>query len=93
MVTEAQDCAGRTWALKRIHGDSHSIREAERMFKLCGHPLLVQLQSVFVDGQAMYLQMPFYRHGNLRTWFEQMKVCQSAYHLNISYKFEAAFAD
>ena len=75
MVTEAEDIAGSIWALKRIQGDSHSIREAERMVKLCNHPLIAQLQSVFVDGQAMYLQMPFYRRGNLRIWFEQMKVC------------------
>ena len=74
MVTEAEDSAGRTWALKRVLGDRHSIREAERMFRLRGHPLLVQLQSVFADGQALYLQMPFYKHGNLRTWFEQIKV-------------------
>ena len=75
MVTEAEDSAGRIWALKRVQADNHSIREAERMVKLCKHPLIAQLQSVFMDGQAMYLQMPFYRHGNLRSWFEQMKVC------------------
>ena len=74
MVTEAEDSAGAIWALKRIQGDSHSIREAERMVKLCDHPLVVNLQSVFMDGQAMFLQMPFYKHGNLRIWVEQMKV-------------------
>ena len=77
MVAKAEDSAGRIWALKRIQGDSHSVREAERMVKLCEHPLIVQLQSVFMDGQAIFLQMPFYQHGNLRTWFEQIKVCVS----------------
>ena len=75
MVVEAEDSASRIWALKRVQGGSQSIREAERMVKLCNHPLIAQLQSVFVDGQAVYLQMPYYRHGNLRVWFEQTKVC------------------
>lgn len=73
-VIEAEDQAGRVWALKRIQGDRQSVREAERMVKLRDHPLVVHLESVFLDGQAIYLQMPFYKHGNLRTWVEQIKV-------------------
>ena len=72
-VTQAEDSSGRLWALKRIQGDHQSVREAERLVKLKGHPLIVPLQSVFVDNGVTYLQMPFYRHGNLRTWVEQMK--------------------
>lgn len=55
MVAKAEDSAGRIWALKRIQGDNHSVREAERMVKLCEHPLIVQLRSVFMDGQAIFL--------------------------------------
>lgn len=73
-VFEAEDGTGRRWALKRIQGDNQSVREAERLFKLKGHPLIVPLESVFVDKGATYFQMPFYQHGNLRTWVEQLKV-------------------
>jgi len=71
MVTEAEDSEGRKWALKRIQGDEHSVREAERLRK---HPLVVPLQSIFVDGGATFLQVPFYRNGNLQTWIEKIKV-------------------
>ena len=73
-VCEAEDGTGRRWALKRMQGDHQSVREAERLVKLKGHPLIVPLESVFVDKGITYLQMPFYQHGNLRTWVEQLKV-------------------
>ena len=74
-VCEAEDSTGHRWALKRIQGDNQSVREAEHLVKLKGHPLIVPLESVFVDRGITYLQMPFYQHGNLRTWVEQLKVC------------------
>jgi len=74
MVTEAEDSEGRKWALKRIQGDGHSVREAERLVKLRKHPLVVPLQSIFMDGGATFLQMPFYKNGDLRTWVEKIKV-------------------
>lgn len=73
-VSEAEDSTGRRWALKRIPEDNQSVREAERLVKLKGHPLIVPLESVFVDRGITYLQMPFYQRGNLRTWVEQLKV-------------------
>lgn len=73
-VCEAEDSTGRRWALKRVPEDNQSVREAERLVKLQGHPLIVPLESVFVDRGITYLQMPFYQRGNLRTWVEQMKV-------------------
>ena len=73
-MCEAEDCTGRHWALKRIQGDNQSVREAERLTRLKGHPLIVPLESVFVDKGTTYLQMPFYGHGKLRTWVEQLKV-------------------
>lgn len=73
-VSEAEDSTGRRWALKRIPEDSQSVRDTERLVKLKGHPLVVPLESVFVDRGITYLQMPFYQRGNLRTWVEQLKV-------------------
>ncbi len=75
MITEAEDSEGRKWALKRIQSDSQSVREAERLVKLRKHPLVVPLQSIFMDGGVTFLQMPFYRNGDLRTWVEKIKVC------------------
>ena len=62
------------WALKRIHSDSQSITEAERLVKLRSHPLVLPLQSIFEDQGVIYLQMPFYVNGDLRRWVEQIKV-------------------
>lgn len=73
-VEQAEDSAGCIWALKRIQEDNHSVREAERMIILRDHPLIVRLESVFWDRHAIYLQMPFCKLGNLRTWGEQIKV-------------------
>ena len=76
-VTEAEDSDGRRWALKRIAGSDQLAREADRLAKLQGHPLIVPLQSIFVEGGVTYLQMPFYPKGNLRIWVEQVKVISS----------------
>ena len=73
-MTEAEDSDGRRWALKRIAGSDQLAREADRLAKLQGHPLIVPLQSIFVDGGVTYLQIPFYPGGNLRIWVEQVKV-------------------
>lgn len=74
MISEVEDSEGRKWALKRINGDSQSVLEAERLAKLRNHPLVVPLQSIFVDGGVTFLQMPFYRNGDLRAWVEKIKV-------------------
>ena len=66
MISEVEDSEGRKWALKRINVDSQSVRGAERLAKLGNHPLVVRLQSIFVDGGVTFLQMPFYRNGDLR---------------------------
>ena len=64
------------WAMKRIQSDSQSIREAERLMKLRSHPLVVPLQSIFMENDVTFLQMPFYANGDLRRWVEQIKVHQ-----------------
>lgn len=38
--------------------------------KLRSHPLVVPLQSIFVDNRVTFLQMPFYTKGDLRRWDE-----------------------
>ena len=73
-IVKAEDNEGHIWALKRIQSDSQSIREAERLVKLRGHPLVVPLQGIFVDHGVTFLQMPFYANGDLRRWVEQIKV-------------------
>lgn len=73
-ITQAEDNEGRRWAFKRVQSDGQSVREAERLAKLGSHPLVVPLQSIFVDNGATYLQMPFYQHGDLRAWVEKIKV-------------------
>ncbi len=82
MITEAEDTEGRKWALKRVQADGQAVREAERLAKLCKHPLVVPLQSIFVDGGIIFLQMPFYRNGDLRAWVEKIKVCCMWWSLN-----------
>ena len=77
-ILKAEDSEGRVWALKRIQSDSQSMREAERLVKLRSHPLVVPLQSIFVDQGVTFLQMPFYANGDLRRWIEQIKVQHSA---------------
>lgn len=71
-VLEVVDLEGCKWAIKSIDNDRHAIREAERLSKLNGHPLMMPLQSVFVDRGSICLQMPFY--CNLRSWVGKIKV-------------------
>ena len=81
-IVKAEDSDGRMWALKRIQSNSQSIREAERLVKLHSHPLVVPLQSIFLDQGVTFLQMPFYANGDLRRWVEQIKArhCCIQYH-------------
>ena len=83
-VTEAEDSDGRRWALKRVAGSDQLAREADRLAKLQGHPLIVPLQSIFVDEGVTHLQMPSHPKGNLRIWVEQVKVIHTC-----RYRFEA----
>ena len=62
------------WAIKGIDSGANAAREAERLCKLRGHPLIVSLRSTFMDADWLYLQMPFYQNGNLRKWVEQIQV-------------------
>ena len=73
-IIKAENSEGRVWALKRIQSDRQSVREAERLVRLRSHPLVVPLQSIFVDHGVTFLQIPFYANGDLRRWVEQIKV-------------------
>lgn len=73
-VMEVEDLSQQKWAIKGVDNGPNAAREAERLGKLCGHPLIVPLQSTFMDADRLYLQMPFYQNGNLRNWVEQIKV-------------------
>ena len=75
-VMEVEGLGQQKWAIKGIDSGLQAAREAERLRKLQGHPLIVPLHSMFAEGDRLYLQMPFYKNGNLRTWFEQLKVLQ-----------------
>ena len=73
-VMEVEGLGQHKWAIKGIDSGLQAAREAERLCKLQGHPLIVPLHSMFAEGDRLYLQMPFYKNGNLLTWFEQLKV-------------------
>jgi len=73
-VREVEDLSKQKWAIKGIDSGANGAREAERLCKLRGHPLIVPLRSTFMDADRLYLQMPFYQNGNLRKWVEQIKV-------------------
>ncbi|KAL0045887.1 hypothetical protein WJX82_007633 [Trebouxia sp. C0006] len=72
-VREVEDLGKHKWAIKGIDSGANAAREAERLCKLRGHPLIVSLSSTFMDADRLYLQMPFYQNGNLRKWVEQIK--------------------
>ena len=74
MVYKAEDSNGQIWALKRVQADAQTVREAERLVKLHKHPLVVPLHSIFQDSGVTYLQMTFYKNGDLRAWVEKIKV-------------------
>lgn len=73
-MREVEDSGKQKWAVKGIDSGPNAAREAERLCKLLGHPLIVPLRSTFMDADRLYLQMPFYQNGNLRKWVEQIKV-------------------
>lgn len=73
-VREVEDLGKQKWAIKGIDSSPSAAREAERLCKLRGHPLIVPLHSTFMDADRLYLQMPYYQNGNLRQWVEQIKV-------------------
>jgi serine/threonine protein kinase len=78
-VREVEDLGKQKWAIKGIDSGPNAAREAERLCKLRGHPLIVPLHSTFMDAGRLYLQMPFYQNGNLRKWVEQIKVTSRSY--------------
>ncbi len=73
-MREVEDLSKKKWAIKGIDSGASAAREAERLCKLRGHPLIVPLHSTFLDADRLYLQMPLYQNGNLRKWVEQTKV-------------------
>ena len=73
-VWEVEDLSQQKWAIKGVDSGPNAAREAQRLCKLHGHPLIVPLRSTFMDADTLYLQMPFYQNGNLRIWVEQIKV-------------------
>ena len=82
-VSEVEDVSKQKWAIKGIDSGPNAAREAERLCKLHRHPLIVPLQSTFLDADRLYLQMPFYKDGSLRHWAESIKVCLAEHALSV----------
>eukprot|EP00899_Mesostigma_viride_P022591 jgi/Mesvir1/3516/Mv25303-RA.2 len=74
-VRLVEDWNGKKWVVKEIGPGAELRREVNRL-KALQHPLVIPLERVFIDNNVAYLQMPYYKNGNLRGWFQRIKGAQ-----------------
>eukprot|EP00899_Mesostigma_viride_P007935 jgi/Mesvir1/17142/Mv07566-RA.1 len=66
-----EDWHGRQWVVKAMGPGPELRREVNRL-KALQHPLVIPLERVFIDNNVAYLQMPYYKNGNLRGWVDSI---------------------
>eukprot|EP00899_Mesostigma_viride_P007931 jgi/Mesvir1/17139/Mv26415-RA.1 len=66
-----EDWNGRQWVVKEMGPGPELRREVNRL-KALQHPLVIPLERVFIDNNVAYLQMPYYKNGNLRGWVDSI---------------------
>ena len=59
--------------LKKQEINAAFVREAEHLHRL-RHPLVVPLLAIFYSSKNTgCILMPYYEHGNLRSWFDECR--------------------
>ena len=63
--------------IKSCSSSAELHREVDSYCRLGCHPLLVPLLDVFEEGGRLHLVMKHCSRGDMRTWFETVKVSES----------------